>query len=80
MGTEFSFPYANICCSLPVKNIMFENMVNDMCICLTLQYEGAYKADGKGLSIWDVFTHEKGCSDVQERLANCNCVHFNRKN
>ncbi|GAB2212724.1 hypothetical protein Droror1_Dr00020705 [Drosera rotundifolia] len=24
------------------------------------QYEGAYKADGKGLSNWDVFTHSSG--------------------
>ena len=24
------------------------------------QAEGAYRADGKGLSVWDVYTHEPG--------------------
>lgn len=29
---------------------------------LSLQYEGAYLTDGKGLNNWDVFTHDPGYS------------------
>ena len=26
----------------------------------SIQIEGAYKEDGKGLNVWDVFSHEPG--------------------
>jgi beta-glucosidase/6-phospho-beta-glucosidase/beta-galactosidase len=31
----------------------------------TLQFEGAYLSDGKGLNNWDVYTHKPGDSSIQ---------------
>lgn len=33
---------------------------------IILQYEGAYLSDGKGLGIWDVFTHESTPGDHKQ--------------
>ena len=30
------------------------------CATSSYQIEGAYKTEGKGLNIWDVYSHEKG--------------------
>lgn len=31
---------------------------------INLQYEGAYKSDGKGLSNWDNYTHGPGVNII----------------
>jgi hypothetical protein len=42
--------------NLPVEKHIFSNFV--ILASAAFQIEGAYLADGKGLSIWDVFLHE----------------------
>ncbi len=41
------------------------------------QIEGAYNEDGKGLSIWDVFTHEPGRTK-QGNSGDTTCDHYHR--
>jgi beta-glucosidase len=39
------------------------------------QVEGAYKADGKGLSVWDRFSHDGNCKDGQTGDKACDFYH-----
>ena len=41
------------------------------------QIEGAYLEDGKSLSIWDTFTHQKG-STYRNQNADIACNHYHR--
>ena len=41
------------------------------------QIEGAYEADGKGLSIWDTFSNYKNGKNIKDKLnANVACDHY----
>jgi beta-glucosidase len=42
-----------------------------------IQIEGAYKADGKSMSVWDVFTHQGG--NVRDgTTGDVACDHYHR--
>ena len=41
------------------------------------QVEGAYNADGKGLSVWDVYTHEPG-HILNRDTGDVACDHYRR--
>ena len=41
------------------------------------QVEGAWKEDGKGLSVWDVFSHDRG-KILDGSTGDVGCDHYHR--